>query len=174
MTLRIPQSTSNIKAKLKEVRAPFGGELSGHIFFMDNFYGHDDGAYASLRLLQYLERKKQTLSEAAGQLSVYISSPEIKFGLADDIKFEFIQTKIKDEFKAQWPDAKYIDIDGIRMDTQNEMAIIRASQNGPYITVKFEGKTQEQYDHVKTILRTMLKKYPEVDWTQGVNTHALD
>ena len=60
------------------------------------------------------------------------------------------------------------------MDTQNEMAIIRASQNGPYITVKFEGKTQEQYDHVKTILRTMLKKYPEVDWTQGVNTHALD
>ncbi len=165
---------SFIKAKLKEVRAPFGGELSGHIFFMDNFYGHDDGAYASLRLLQYLERKKQTLSEAAGQLSVYISSPEIKFGLADDIKFEFIQTKIKDEFKAQWPDAKYIDIDGIRMDTQNEMAIIRASQNGPYITVKFEGKTQEQYDHVKTILRTMLKKYPEVDWTQGVNTHALD
>ena len=54
---------SFIKAKLKEVRAPFGGELSGHIFFMDNFYGHDDGAYASLRLLQYLERKKQTLSK---------------------------------------------------------------------------------------------------------------
>ncbi len=165
---------SFIKAKLKEVRAPFGGELSGHIFFMDNFYGHDDGAYASLRLLQYLERTSQTLSEAAGKLSKYISSPEIKFGLADNIKFEFIQTKIKSEFEAQWPDAKYIDIDGIRMDTKNEMAIIRASQNGPYITVKFEGKTQEQYDSMKKILKLMLKKYPEIDWAKGVNTHALD
>lgn len=165
---------SFIKAKVKEVRAPFGGELSGHIFFMDNFFGHDDGAYASLRLLQYLERKQQTLSQAAGLLSKYVSSPEIKFGLADSIKFQFIDTKIREEFKKIWPNAKYVDIDGIRMDTDNEMAIIRASQNGPYVTVKFEGKTQEQYDHVKQILREILKKYPEVDWEQGVNTHALD
>ena len=165
---------SFIKSKLKEERAPFGGELSGHIFFMDNFYGHDDGAYASLRLLQYLERTKQSLSEAAGKLSIYTSSPEIKFGLADEIKFEFIQTKIKAEFEKQWPNAKYITIDGVRMDTENEMAIIRASQNGPYITVKFEGKTQEQYNSVKKILRGILNKYPEIDWTQGVNTHALD
>ncbi len=165
---------SFIKAKLKEVRAPFGGELSGHIFFMDNFYGHDDGAYASLRLLQYLERTKQTLSQATSKLSKYISSPEIKFGLADDIKFKFIDTKIRAEFKAQWPDAKYIDIDGIRMDTKDEMAIIRASQNGPYITVKFEGKTQEQYDKMKETLKQILSKYSEIDWSKGVNTHALD
>lgn len=165
---------SFIKAKLKEVRAPFGGELSGHIFFMDNFYGHDDGAYASLRLLQYLERKNQTLSEAVSELSIYVSSPEIKFGLADDIKFEFIDTKIRAEFQSLWPEAKYIDIDGIRMDTSDEMAIVRASQNGPYITVKFEGKTQAQYDQVKKQLKEMLSKYPEIDWTQGVNTHALD
>lgn len=165
---------SFIKAKIKEVRAPFGGELSGHIFFMDNFFGHDDGAYASLRLLQYLERKNQTLGQAVSELSVYVSSPEIKFGLADDIKFQFIDTKIREEFMKQWPNAKYVDIDGIRMDTDNEMAIIRASQNGPYITVKFEGKTQEQYDAVKGILRDILKKYPEIDWSKGVNTHALD
>lgn len=165
---------SFIKAKLKEVGAPFGGELSGHIFFMDNFYGHDDGAFASMRLLAYLERTQQTLSQAASKLSKYVSSPEIKFGLADDIKFEFINTKIRADFMKQWPDAKYIDIDGIRMDTPDEMAIIRASQNGPYITVKFEGKTQEQYDSVKKILHNILKSHPEVDWSQGVNTHALD
>lgn len=165
---------SFIKSKLKEERAPFGGELSGHIFFMDNFYGHDDGAYASLRLLQYLERKNQSLSQATDELSIYVSSPEIKFGLADEIKFQFIDTKIREEFMKQWPNAKYIDIDGIRMDTDNEMAIIRASQNGPYITVKFEGKTQEQYDNVKHILKEILSKYSEIDWTQGVNTHALD
>lgn len=165
---------SFIKSKLKEVRAPFGGELSGHIFFMDNFYGHDDGAYASLRLLQYLERTDQSLSEAAGKLAHYVSSPEIKFGLADDIKFEFIDTKIREEFMKRWPDAKYIDIDGIRMDTAEEMAIIRASQNGPYITVKFEGKNQEQYDNMKKTLKEILSTYDEIKWDEGVNTHALD
>lgn len=165
---------SFIKSKLKEVRAPFGGELSGHIFFMDNFYGHDDGAYASLRLLQYLERTNQKLSEAAGKLAHYVSSPEIKFGLADNIKFQFIDTKIREEFMKRWPDAKYIDIDGIRMDTAEEMAIIRASQNGPYITVKFEGKTQAQYDNMKKTLKEILSAHPEINWDEGVNTHALD
>lgn len=165
---------SFIKAKMKEVRAPFGGELSGHIFFMDNFYGHDDGAYASLRLLQYLERKNTTLSEDVAKLPKYISSPEIKFGLADEIKFEFIDTILTKEFKEAWPTAKYIDIDGIRMDTQEEMAIIRASQNGPYITIKFEGKTQQQYDQIKKTLKNMLAKHKEIDWTKGVNTSALD
>lgn len=165
---------SFIKAKVKEVRSPFGGELSGHIFFMDNFYGHDDGAYASLRLLQYLERKNMKLSEAVAQLTFYVSSPEIKFGLADNIKFEFINTKIRAEFESRWPQAQYIDIDGIRMDTDTEMAIVRASQNGPYITLKFEGKTQEQYDDMKKVLKEILSKYPEIDWKSGVNTHALE
>jgi len=165
---------SFIKAKVKAESAPFGGELSGHIYFTDNFYGHDDGAYASLRLLQYLERKNEVLSQAVSKLSHYVSSPEIKFGLADEIKFKFIKTTITDEFKKNWPEAKYIDIDGIRMDLPTKMAIIRASQNGPYITVKFEGKTQAEYDQLKVVLREILKKYPEVKWDQGVNTHALD
>jgi len=165
---------SFIKAKVKEVRSPFGGELSGHIFFMDNFYGHDDAAFACLRLMAYLERKNQTLSQEVTKLAHYVSSPEIKFGLADDIKFKFIDTEITNEFKKKWPDAKYIDIDGIRMDTKETMAIIRASQNGPYITVKFEGKTQKQYDEMKKTLKGILSKYEEIDWTKGVNTHALD
>lgn len=165
---------SFIKAKVKEARSPFGGELSGHIFFMDNFYGHDDGAFASLRLLAYLERKNQKLSDAVAELAHYVSSPEIKFGLADDIKFKFVDTVIQEEFRKRWPEAKYVTIDGVRMDTQNTMAIIRASQNGPYITVKFEGKTQEQYDEMKRTLKEILSVHPEIDWTKGVNTHALD
>ena len=165
---------SFIKAKVKEARSPFGGELSGHIFFMDNFFGHDDGAYASLRLLSYLERKNQELSAAVSELAVYVSSPEIKFGLADDIKFKFIETVIQDEFKKRWPNGEYITIDGVRMDLDDRMAIIRASQNGPYITVKFEGKTQEIYDELKIILREILKSHEEVKWDEGVNINALD
>ncbi len=165
---------SFIKAKVKAESAPFGGELSGHIYFTDNFYGHDDGAYASLRLLQYLERTNQKLSDAVSKLSIYVSSPEIKFGLSDQIKFEFIKQTLTPEFKRLWPQASFVDIDGIRMDLTDRMAIVRASQNGPYITVKFEGKTQTIYDEMKVILRDLLKKYPEIDWSKGVNTHALD
>jgi phosphomannomutase/phosphoglucomutase len=165
---------SFIKAKVKETGAPFGGELSGHIYFTDNFYGHDDGACASLRLLSYLERKQQTLSQAVADLPKYVSSPEIKFGLADDIKFNFISTVIMADFKARWANGEYTTIDGVRVDLPDRMIIIRASQNGPYITVKFEGKTQAIYDEVKAQLKPMLSAHPEIDWSKGVNTHALD
>ncbi len=84
---------SFIKAKVKEARSPFGGELSGHIFFTDNFFGHDDAANACLRLLAFLERREETLSQAVGHLNQYVSSPEIKVGLADEIKFKFIDEK---------------------------------------------------------------------------------
>jgi len=163
-----------VKEKIQEYRAPFGGELSGHVFFTDNYYGHDDGACATLRLLQYLERKSAKLSEIMNKLPIYVSSPEIKFGLGDDIKFPLINNEIKSDFKRTWIDAEFTEIEGVRMDTDNSMAIVRASQNGPYITVKFEGKTQEIYDTVKVQIREILKKYPQIDWSKGVNTHALD
>lgn len=164
---------SFIKAKVKEVRAPFGGELSGHFFFMDNFYGHDDGAFASLRLLAYLQRTGKSLAQAIDELPHYVSSPEIKLGLPDNIKFQAIKDKITPDLKQLYPDAEYIDIDGIRMDTAETMTVIRASQNGPYITVKFEGKTQQQYDILKHQVASILQSHPEVDWSYGVNTDAL-
>lgn len=165
---------SFIKSKMKEERAPFAGELSGHFFFADNFFGHDDCAYASMRLLTYLQKTGKSLKEVVSELPQYVSSPEIKFGLSDDIKFEFVKDTLGKELKSLYPDAKYVEIDGVRMDTPDTMAIVRASQNGPYITLKYEGKTQEQYDELKAQLKEILSKHPEVDWSQGVNIHALD
>jgi len=165
---------SFIKAKVKEVRAPFGGELSGHFFFMDNFYGHDDGAFATLRLLSYLHRTSQSLKQAVAQLPWYVSSPEIKLGLADNIKFAFVADVIGRELKKLYPRADYVEIDGLRMDTKDTMAIVRASQNGPYITIKYEGKTQDQYDQLKQQLRKLLKAHPQIDWSSGVNSDAFD
>lgn len=165
---------SFIKAKVKEERAPFGGELSGHFFFMDNFYGHDDGAFSTLRLLQFLKRTGQSLKSAVSALPKYVSSPEIKLGLADDLKFKLISDEISIDIKALFPDAKYIDIDGFRADTDSEMVIIRASQNGPYITIKFEGKTQEKYDELKHKVGDILRKYKQIDWQSGVNTDAFE
>ncbi|OGV91871.1 hypothetical protein A3A66_01560 [Microgenomates group bacterium RIFCSPLOWO2_01_FULL_46_13] len=165
---------SFIKAKVKETRAPFGGELSGHFFFMDNFYGHDDGAFTALRLFQYLERTGRSLKEAVAELPHYVSSPEIKLGLADEIKFKFVREVIGPELKKLYPKAEYLEIDGVRMDTLETMAIVRASQNGPYIGIKYEGKTQRQYDELKEQLRTILKAHKEIDWSYGVNTDAFD
>jgi phosphomannomutase/phosphoglucomutase len=165
---------SFIKAKVRDEKAPFGGELSGHMYFVDNFYGHDDGAIASLRLLAYLTRKKQSLKEAVAELPQYVSSPEIKVGCPDNIKFDVVTTKLGGEMKKLYPNAKYVEIDGVRMDTQDEMMIVRASQNGPYLTVKFEGKTQEAYDKLKKQAAEILHKIPEVDFKTGVNTAALE
>ncbi|NMC36353.1 phosphomannomutase/phosphoglucomutase [Candidatus Beckwithbacteria bacterium] len=165
---------SFIKAKVKEERSPFGGELSGHFFFMDNFMGHDDGAVASLRLLSYLANTNQTLAEAVDSLPKYISSPEIKFGCPDDRKFELIANEITDEVKKLMPQASYVSIDGIRADTKTAMIIVRASQNGPYITVKFEAKEQTEYDKLKVEIKKILQRYKEIDFASGVNTDALD
>lgn len=165
---------SFIKAKIREERAPFGGELSGHIYFVDNFYGHDDGAIASLRLLAYLTKVKKSLKQAVNELPQYVSSPEIKVGCPDSIKFEVVSSRIGGEIKKLYPQAKYIEIDGVRMDTEDEMLIVRASQNGPYLTIKFEGKTKEAYDKLKRQVSTLLHTFSEVDFTSGVNTSALE
>ena len=165
---------SFIKAKLKEERALFGGELSGHFFFMDNFYGHDDCAFATLRLLNYLKRVGKSLKKVVSGLPRYVSSPEIKLGLEDKIKFDFVKNVISKEFKEMYKNADFVEIDGVRMDDKDTMAVIRASQNGPYITIKFEGKTQEQYDELKKELGDLLHSHKEIKWDTGVNVHAFD
>lgn len=164
---------SFIKAKVRETGAIFGGELSGHFFFCDNFYGHDDGAIASLRLLAYLTRTNLSLKEEISKLPQYLSSPEIKVGCADNIKFSVVTDKIGGEIKKLYPTAKYVEIDGVRMDTKDEMMIVRASQNGPYLTIKFEGKSQEKYNLLKTQVSKILHSLPEVDFKSGVNIDSL-
>jgi len=165
---------SFIKAKVKEEHAPFGGELSGHFFFVDNFYGHDDGAIASLRLLAYLTAVNKSLKDAVAQLPHYYSSPEIKVGCPDSIKFKVVSEKIGGAIKKLYPDAKYIEIDGVRMDTEKEMLIVRASQNGPYLTVKFEAKSENMYETLKKQVNDILHAFPEIDFKSGVNVDSLN
>ncbi len=172
--LRWMTGHSFIKAKVKEEHAPFGGELSGHFFFVDNFYGHDDGAIASLRLLSYLTKVGKSLKQAVNELPPYISSPEIKVGCPDATKFQTVSKEIGDKVKAQYPNAEYTEIDGIRMDQPGYMFVIRASQNGPYLTAKFEAKTQEKYDELKAFVGKLLKEVKDIDMSKGVNTEALN
>lgn len=165
---------SFIKAKVRDEHAAFGGELSGHMYFLDNFYGHDDGAIATLRLLSYLTRIGKSLKLAILDLPQYVSSPEIKVGCPDKIKFELVSKKIGQEIKKLYPKAQYVEIDGVRMDTSDEMLIVRASQNGPYLTIKFEAKTKAAYNKLKKQVNKILHTFSEIDFKSGVNTTELD
>ncbi len=158
-----------IKSKIAEVGAAFGGELSGHFFFNDNAYGHDDGSYAILRLLEYLSDRNMSLSQLYESFPKYISSPEIKIGCPDDKKYQVINNMSK-KFKNDFPNAKITDNtvipgdDGTRADFDDGMIIFRCSQNGPYITVKFEAKDTKTYEKRRQYMRTMLHSCPEMIW----------
>ncbi|OGD88405.1 hypothetical protein A3F45_01250 [Candidatus Curtissbacteria bacterium RIFCSPHIGHO2_12_FULL_41_17] len=165
---------SFIKAKVREERAPFGGELSGHMFFTDNFYGHDDEAYASLRLLAYLTRVGKSFNEVVEELPKYHSSPEIKVGCPDEVKFELVSQKIAKDIKEAFPNAEFVEIDGIRFDTAGEMGVIRASQNGPYLTIKYEARDEVNFAKLRQTLSAILHQYKEIDFKDGVNTDALN
>ncbi len=172
---------SFMKAKVSEEHAVFGGELSGHFFFADNAYGHDDGCYAALRLLEYLSEKSFSLSELYDGFPSYISSPEIKIGCPDDKKVAVI-ADLSSRFKRDFSDAQITDNsvipddDGERADFNDGMIIFRYSQNGPYITVKFEAKDQATYDKRKMYVREMLKSYPEMIWQDElcINLESLN
>jgi len=168
---------SFLKKKNQEIKAAFIGELSGHFFFSADFYNHDDGLYSTLRLLHYLSRTGQSLSEAVGKLPEYISSPEIKIGCSDEVKVALMD-KIAEKLRADYPDAEVIADeragDGVRLDMPDSMFIVRYSQNGPYLTVKFEAKTQEKYDTLKNYIKKLLNSYKEVDWSFGVNVESLN
>ncbi len=165
---------SFLKKKNQEVKAAFIGELSGHFFFSADFYNHDDGLYSTLRLLNYLARSGKSLSTAIDSLPKYISSPEIKIYCADDKKVELIQ-KISPRLKKDFPEAEVIDDeragDGVRIDLNDGMFVIRYSQNAPYLTVKFEAKTEKKYDFLKGYIKKLLLGYKEIDWHSKINVN---
>ncbi|MFA5155606.1 MAG: phosphomannomutase/phosphoglucomutase [Patescibacteria group bacterium] len=167
---------SFLKKKNQEVGAAFIGELSGHFFFSKDFYNHDDGCYSTLRLLSYLGRSGRRLSELVDELPHYISSPEIKVGTADELKVALIK-KIAAVLEQDFPAAEVINDeragDGVRLEFPDAMFVVRYSQNGPYVTVKFEAKTQARYEELKKYINQLLHRFPEIDWGFGVNVEAL-
>lgn len=166
---------SFLKKKNQEVKAAFIGELSGHFFFSKDFYNHDDGLYATLRLLRYLADSGLSLREAISHLPFYVSSPEIKVFCADDKKISLIKN-IGSVFRESFPGAAVIDDeragDGIRLDMLDGMAVIRYSQNGPYITIKFEGKTKEKYEELRQRVNNLLHEYKEINWDSKINLNV--
>lgn len=165
---------SFLKNKNLQVKAAFIGELSGHFFFSADFYNHDDGAYSTLRLLNYLASAGKPLSQLVSELPLYVSSPEVKIFCADDKK-EALIGKLSPLLKKDFPTAEIIDDeragDGLRLELPDGMFVVRYSQNGPYLTVKFEGKTKERYEELRKYISKLLRQYPEIDWQSKINVN---
>lgn len=137
---------SYIKAKIKEENIPFGGELSGHIYFNDRWPCFDSGIYSGLRLIEILSSTNKSLSELIVNINHYESTKVIKFKSDDDIKFNIID-KIK-EYCIQ-KDYKIITIDGVKVIFDDGWALIRCSNTGPNITAKFESTSKEKLNSIK-------------------------
>ena len=170
---------SFLKKKNQEVKAALIGELSGHFFFSEDFFNHDDGAYATMRLLQAMGRTDQTLSQMVGALPQYKSSPEIKVFCPDDRKVA-LMAELAGKLRQDFHDADVIDDeragDGVRFELTDAMFVIRYSQNGPYITIKIEAKTDEKYEELRQYIADILHAHPEIDWENSIsaNVGALD
>ena len=149
--------TGNSYTKLKSYEGdyPFGGELSGHVFFRDRFNGNDDGIYASLRLIEILSKATNNLSDMLKGISKYYSTPEIKISTNDDIKFAIID-KVKEY--CQQKNYNILTIDGVKVFFEDASALVRASNTGPNITCRFEAKTENRLNEVQNEFLELLEK----------------
>lgn len=145
---------SLIKNKIKEENAPFGGELSGHIFFADRNYGYDDALYAGLRLIEILSETGLTLKQLLEGVPPAFNTPEIRLDTTEEKK-KVIVEQLTAYFKKQ-PNVQLNFIDGVRVSYPDGWALVRASNTQPVVVVRFESQTKERLNEIKsTVLKVI-------------------
>jgi phosphomannomutase/phosphoglucomutase len=151
---------SLIKAKMRETKAPLGGEMSGHMFFADEFPGYDDALYAAGRLLRLLAAESRPLSAMVDELpqSRYVSTPELRLDCTDERKFAIVDS-VREHFAAHH---EVLAIDGARVQFGDGWALIRASNTQPVLVVRFEAVSRERLSAIMREVYDELAKFPEV------------
>ncbi len=150
---------SLIKKKMREIGAPLAGEMSGHIFYKDGYFGYDDGIYVSFRLVQYLSTQDKKLNELVDELPQYVSTPEIRVDCPDNRKFQVVES-LAQSFKKEY---ETIDIDGVRVNFKQGWGLIRASNTQPILVLRFEAKTQDRLDQIYQIFKEKLSAFPMIN-----------
>ena len=131
---------------MKAENSPLAGEMSGHIFFADRYFGFDDAIYASLRLLEQLGNGEK-LSELAAKVPKYFTTPEIRIETTDEKKFKIVEL-VKKDFADKY---KVIDIDGVRVDFPDGWGLIRPSNTQPVLVLRFEAKTKQRLEEIRNL-----------------------
>ncbi len=137
---------SYTKAAVKNYDLMFGGELSGHVYFRDKFLGFDSGIYAGLRLCEILSNTDKSVEDLLYGIEKYYSTEEIKVKTTDDKKFDIVNS-VKEYCDSK--NYQYITVDGIRVEFDDSWALVRASNTGPNLTVRFEAKTKERLEQIQ-------------------------
>lgn len=152
---------SLIKSKMKELGSPFAGEMSGHFFFGERWYGVDDGIYAAARLLEILGGTETPPEAILNALPSSYSTPELKVQMEEGQNHSFVEVF---QLKASFPDAEISTIDGVRADFTDGWGLVRASNTTPILVVRFDAESESALERIKSIFRTqMLEINPELD-----------
>jgi phosphomannomutase/phosphoglucomutase len=149
---------SLIKARMREVGAVFAGEMSGHMFFADEYFGFDDAVYAAGRLLRILSHTDRPLSSLAAEIPRYYATPEIRVACPDDRKFQIVEAVTR-ALRSKYD---VIDVDGARVVFSDGWALVRASNTQPVLVVRAEGTTPQALERAKSVLTEQLHRHPEV------------
>ena len=144
---------SLIKAKLKESGALLAGEMSGHIFFKERWYGFDDGVYAAARLLELLSRDARPVAEIFRAMPNTVNTPELQLKMKEGEHYALIKELVA---RAQFPDARVSTIDGLRADFPDGFGLVRASNTTPVLVFRFEGDNQGALDRIQSRFRELL------------------
>jgi phosphomannomutase/phosphoglucomutase len=146
---------SLIKQRMAELNCKLGGEMSGHIFFADDYFGFDDALYVAARIIQTLSRTNKTLSELKSELPKYYSTPEMRLEAdSDEEKFRIAQEAVN-YFKENYD---CITIDGVRIKFGDGWGLVRQSNTQPAIVCRFEAKTHERMLEIQSIVLNKLKE----------------
>jgi len=146
---------SFIKAKLKETGALLAGEMSGHIFFKERWYGFDDALYTAARLLEILSKQQRPVSEVFAELPNSVNTPEIKLNMAEGEHYALIEKLVS---HARFANAKLTTIDGVRADFDDGFGLVRASNTTPCLVFRFEGNSQAALDRIMGEFRKLVRE----------------
>ncbi len=149
---------SLIKARMREVGSVFTGEMSGHMFFADEYYGFDDALYAAGRLLRILSHSDVPLSDLLADVPRLPSTPEVRVSCPDEEKFDVVAA-LRDQFRARYP---VIDVDGMRVNYPFGWGLVRASNTQPALVIRAEADTEEHLRQITGDLEEALARFPVV------------
>jgi phosphomannomutase / phosphoglucomutase len=136
---------SLIKDKMRELRAPIAGEMSGHMFFTEGFYGHDDALYGAARLLRIVADSGRGVADLLGDVPKFVSTPEIRVDCPEELKFDIV-ARAAAHFRAAHD---VIDVDGVRVLFGDGWGLIRASNTQPVLVLRFEARSAERRDQIR-------------------------
>jgi phosphomannomutase/phosphoglucomutase len=144
---------------MREVQSPFGGEMSGHLFFADRYFGFDDAIYNGARMLELLSKTDRTLSAMIDELPKYHSTPEMRLSCPSDAEKFKIAAAAAEYFKANYD---CLDVDGVRIRFGDGWGLVRASNTQPVIVCRFEAKTPERMAEIRDLVIEKIQSFGEV------------